>query len=71
MRFFSTPSSSGDRQKCRKDAKCVIIVALGCSHPVTMVQSASLHFFLGLGGDEGSEDSDNESDDDVGSSLTK
>jgi hypothetical protein len=36
-----------------------------------MVQSASLHFFLGLGGDEGSEDSDNESDDDVGSSLTK
>jgi protein SDA1 len=36
---------------------------LGCFHPVTKVQSASLHFFLG--NDEGSENSDDESDDDV------
>jgi protein SDA1 len=47
----------------RSDAKSVAIVALGCFHPVTKVQSASLHFFLG--NDEGSEDSDDESDDDV------
>ncbi|KAH9995025.1 SDA1-domain-containing protein [Russula vinacea] len=45
------------------DAKSVAIVALGCFHPVTKVQSASLHFFLG--DDEGSEDSDDESDDDT------
>lgn len=32
---------------CRNDAKTVSIVALGCFHPVTKVQSASLHFFLG------------------------
>ncbi|KAI0256016.1 SDA1-domain-containing protein [Lactifluus subvellereus] len=44
------------------DAKSVAIVALGCLHPVTKVQSASLHFFLGS--DEGSEDSQDESDDD-------
>jgi len=43
--------------------KSVAIVALGCFHPVTKVQSASLHFFLG--NDEGSEDSEDESDDDV------
>ncbi|KAI0256010.1 SDA1-domain-containing protein [Lactifluus subvellereus] len=43
------------------DAKSVAIVALGCFHPVTKVQSASLHFFLGS--DEGSEDSQDESDD--------
>lgn len=47
----------------RNDAKSVAIVALGCFHPVTKVQSASLHFFLG--DDEGSEDSDDESDDEV------
>jgi protein SDA1 len=52
----------------RNDAKSVAIVALGCFHPVTKVQSASLHFFLGS--DEESEDSD-ESDDDVGPCLTK
>lgn len=45
------------------DAKSVAIVALGCFHPVTKVQSASLHFFLG--NDEGSEDSEDESDDDT------
>ncbi|KAI0270933.1 SDA1-domain-containing protein [Russula aff. rugulosa BPL654] len=45
------------------DAKSVAIVAMGCFHPVTKVQSASLHFFLG--DDEGSEDSDDESDDDT------
>jgi hypothetical protein len=53
----------------RNDAKSVAIVALGCFHPVTKVQSASLHFFVG--NDEGSKDSDDESDDDVGSCLQK
>ncbi len=47
----------------RNDTKSVTIVALGCFHPVTKVQIASLHFFLG--NDEGSEDSEDESDDDV------
>ncbi|KAH9978317.1 protein required for actin cytoskeleton organization and cell cycle progression [Russula compacta] len=45
------------------DAKSVAIVALGCFHPATKVQSASLHFFLGS--DEESEDSEEESDDDA------
>jgi len=45
------------------DAKSVAIVALGCFHPITKVQTASLHFFLGS--DEESEDSDDESDDDT------
>ncbi|KAF9228628.1 protein required for actin cytoskeleton organization and cell cycle progression [Gyrodon lividus] len=45
------------------DAKCVSIVALGCSHPVMKVQSASIHFFLGS--DDDKEDSDDESDDEV------
>ncbi|KAF4615384.1 hypothetical protein D9613_002888 [Agrocybe pediades] len=40
-----------------KDAKTVSIVAQGCFHPVTKVQSASLHFFLG------SEEEDDDSDD--------
>lgn len=53
-------------RKYRNDAKSVAIVALGCFHPVTKVQSASLHFFLGS--DEESEDSD-ESEDDVCSCL--
>ena len=53
-------------RKYRNDAKSVAIVALGCFHPVTKVQSASLHFFLGS--DEECEDSD-ESDDDVCSCL--
>ncbi|PPQ63187.1 hypothetical protein CVT24_005732 [Panaeolus cyanescens] len=39
------------------DAKSVSIVAQGCFHPVTKVQSASLHFFLG------SEDMEDDSDD--------
>ncbi|KAI0292307.1 actin cytoskeleton organization and cell cycle progression protein [Russula brevipes] len=43
------------------DAKSVAIVALGCFHPATKVQTASLHFFLGS--DEEPEDSDDESDD--------
>ncbi|KAI9056655.1 actin cytoskeleton organization and cell cycle progression protein [Trametes sanguinea] len=43
------------------DAKTVSIIALGCFHPVTKVQSASLHFFLG--GDDEKEDSDEEEDD--------
>ena len=37
------------------------IIALGCFHPVTKVQSASLHFFLGS--DEEKEDSDDEEED--------
>ncbi|KAH9004634.1 protein required for actin cytoskeleton organization and cell cycle progression [Lactarius hatsudake] len=45
------------------DAKSVAIVASGCFHPVTKVQSASLHFFLG--GDEESEGSEDESEDDT------
>ncbi|KAL4249562.1 Protein SDA1 [Abortiporus biennis] len=40
------------------DAKSVSVVALGCCHPVVKVQSASLHFFLGL--EEEQEDSDEE-----------
>ncbi|OSX64728.1 hypothetical protein POSPLADRAFT_1064899 [Postia placenta MAD-698-R-SB12] len=43
------------------DAKTVSIVALGCFHPVTKVQSASLHFFLGS--DEENDDSDDEEED--------
>ncbi|KAG8681307.1 Severe Depolymerization of Actin, partial [Ceratobasidium sp. 423] len=43
------------------DAKTVSIVELGCFHPVTKVQSASLHFFLGS--DEETQDSDEEDDD--------
>ncbi|KAF8516656.1 protein required for actin cytoskeleton organization and cell cycle progression [Gautieria morchelliformis] len=39
------------------DAKTVSIVALGCFHPSTKVQSASVHFFLGSE-DEEDEDSD-------------
>ncbi|CAE6476948.1 unnamed protein product [Rhizoctonia solani] len=42
------------------DAKTVSIVELGCFHPVTKVQSASLHFFLGS--DEETQDSDEEDD---------
>ncbi|KAH9036310.1 protein required for actin cytoskeleton organization and cell cycle progression [Lactarius pseudohatsudake] len=45
------------------DAKSVAIVASGCFHPVTKVQSASLHFFLG--DDEESEGSEDESEDDT------
>ncbi|TCD67655.1 Severe Depolymerization of Actin [Steccherinum ochraceum] len=40
------------------DAKTVSIVALGCSHPVIKVQSASIHFFLGE--DDDGDDSDEE-----------
>ncbi|OJT14212.1 Protein sda1 [Trametes pubescens] len=43
------------------DSKTVSIIALGCFHPVTKVQSASLHFFLGS--DEEKEDSDDEEED--------
>ncbi|CUA77184.1 Protein sda1 [Schizosaccharomyces pombe 972h-] [Rhizoctonia solani] len=42
------------------DAKTVSIVELGCFHPITKVQSASLHFFLGS--DEEAQDSDDEDD---------
>ena len=63
--FFGTATMISKLNQCRDDAKSVAIVALGCFHPVTKVQSASLHFFLG--GDEESEDSEDESEDDVGS----
>jgi protein SDA1 len=66
---FTILSGGNDRQGYRNDAKSVAIVALGCFHPVTKVQSASFHFFLG--NDEGSEDSEDESDDDVRSCLHK
>ncbi|GJJ07770.1 hypothetical protein Clacol_001975 [Clathrus columnatus] len=42
------------------DAKTVSIVALGCFHPHTKVQSASLHFFLGS--DEEEEEESDEDD---------
>lgn len=44
--------------RCRTDAKTVSILSLGVFHPVTKVQSASVHFFLGS--DEEREDSDEE-----------
>lgn len=44
----------------RNDAKTVAIMSMGCLHPNTKVQSASIHFFLG---DE-NEDKDGDSDDD-------
>ncbi len=50
-----------DYRQRRNDAKTVSIIALGCFHPVTKVQSASLHFFLGS--DEEQEDSDEEDED--------
>lgn len=42
----------------RSDAKTVAIIALGCFHPYTKVQSASIHFFLGT--DDEKDDSDDE-----------
>ncbi|KAG6910891.1 hypothetical protein DXG01_006574 [Tephrocybe rancida] len=45
------------------DAKPVAIIALGCFHPVTKVQSASVHFFLGS--DDEKEDSDDEAEEEV------
>ncbi|KAF9456498.1 protein required for actin cytoskeleton organization and cell cycle progression [Collybia nuda] len=46
------------RKRIWTDAKSVSIVSLGCFHPVTKVQSASIHFFLE---NEGKEDSDDDS----------
>ncbi|KAG6850477.1 hypothetical protein H0H93_012898 [Arthromyces matolae] len=45
------------------DDKSVAIIALGCFHPVSKVQSASIHFFLGS--DDDKEESDNEEEIDV------
>ncbi|KAG6878766.1 hypothetical protein C0993_008065 [Termitomyces sp. T159_Od127] len=42
------------------DAKAVTIIALGCFHPVTKVQSASVHFFLGSDEDKADSDEDEE-----------
>ncbi|TFK59040.1 protein required for actin cytoskeleton organization and cell cycle progression [Pluteus cervinus] len=46
------------------DAKTVSIIALGCFHPVTKVQSASAHFFLGSE-DDNDQPSDEEEEVDV------
>ncbi|KAF5330676.1 hypothetical protein D9619_005889 [Psilocybe cf. subviscida] len=51
------------KKKVWNDAKTVSIVAQGCFHPVTKVQSASLHFFLGS--EEDDEESDEEDEVDV------
>lgn len=48
----------------RNDAKTVSIVALGCFHPNSKVQNASLHFFLGS-----EEEEDEESDEEASSFL--
>ncbi|KAF8236467.1 protein required for actin cytoskeleton organization and cell cycle progression [Tricholoma matsutake] len=45
------------------DAKAVSILSLGVFHPVTKVQSASVHFFLGS--DEEKEDSDEETQEEL------
>lgn len=45
----------------RNDAKTVSIVSLGCYHPNIKVQSASLHFFLGV--EEAEEESESEGED--------
>jgi protein SDA1 len=50
---------SSNSRLYRNDVKTVSIVALGCFHPFTKVQSASIHFFLGSE-DEPEEDSDEE-----------
>ncbi|KAF8797849.1 protein required for actin cytoskeleton organization and cell cycle progression [Phlegmacium glaucopus] len=42
------------------DAKSVSIIVQGCFHPVTKVQSASLHFFLGSEDDEEDDTDGNE-----------
>ena len=42
----------------RNDAKTVAIVAAGCFHPVTKVQSASLYFFLGEENHESEDDTE-------------
>ena len=42
----------------RHDGKSVSIIVQGCFHPVTKVQSASLHFFLGSEEDEDEDDND-------------
>ncbi|KAF8635116.1 hypothetical protein AX17_004028 [Amanita inopinata Kibby_2008] len=39
------------------DAKTVAIIALGCMHPITKVQIASIHFFIG---DDTSDDTEDE-----------
>ncbi|KAF8894386.1 protein required for actin cytoskeleton organization and cell cycle progression [Infundibulicybe gibba] len=42
------------------DSKPVSIIALGCFHPITKVQSASSHFFLGSGDEKLDEDNEDE-----------
>lgn len=56
--FLPLQSFSISQLHPRSDAKSVSIIAQGCFHPVTKVQSASLHFFLG--GDEEEDNSDDE-----------
>ncbi|EIN07629.1 protein required for actin cytoskeleton organization and cell cycle progression [Punctularia strigosozonata HHB-11173 SS5] len=45
------------------DPKTVSIISLGCFHPATKVQRASIHFFLGDDEDEEEDDSDDEGPD--------
>lgn len=59
--IFQKLSTTSSYSPSRTDSKTVSIIALGCFHPVTKVQSASLHFFLGS--DEEKEDSDDEEED--------
>ncbi|KZS94026.1 actin cytoskeleton organization and cell cycle progression protein [Sistotremastrum niveocremeum HHB9708] len=48
------------------DSKTVSIIALGCFHPVTKVQSASIHFFLGSENEEEKDSDDEEEIPDAG-----
>lgn len=57
--ILNPPEKLRTYHRNRNDAKTVSIVALGCFHPVTKVQSASVHFFLG------SEDDAADSDDEI------
>jgi len=53
-------NGSLDSGMSRNDAKTVAILALGCFHPVTKVQSASIHFFLGSEDDNDEESEEEE-----------
>ncbi|KXN90447.1 Protein sda1 [Leucoagaricus sp. SymC.cos] len=47
------------------DAKTVSIVSLGCLHPITKVQSASIHFFLSSDEEEESEKEEDDQEVDI------
>ena len=44
----------------RMDTKTVTIIALGCAHSNTKVQSASIHFFIGQDADDAPDESENQ-----------